>query len=113
MGRVPSKAVHHGRNRDATAFRDDRYVRCYRCGFVTNMDRHIRAAYGSRIGQGISHPDPLDYDESGSIYNQTGTTYDGRQNDFTVTGGCPFCGQYTYDQPEAKNGNVSKRSSKS
>lgn len=107
--RVPSKAVHYGRNRDVSAFRDDRYVKCGRCGMTVNMDRHARASYGFRAGQGISHPDPLTYNSSSTAYNGTGTTYNGRQNDFTITGGCPFCGSYTFDKEEARNGNVSRR----
>jgi hypothetical protein len=27
-------------------------------------------------------------------------TYDGYRTDFTITGGCPFCGSYCYDQEE-------------
>jgi len=101
MGReIESKAVHQGRNSEDTAYRDDRYVKCSRCGHPCNLDRHLRAPFGSRVGQGVSHPDPLTYDESLTAYNATGTTYNGRQNDFTITGGCPFCGSFTYDQEE-------------
>lgn len=111
MRKIPSKTVRYGRNADHAGFADDRYVRCSRCGFIANMDRHQREPYGSKAGQGISHPDPLTYDETTQQYDGSGTTYDGRQNDFTVTGGCPFCGSFTFDKEEARNGNVSRRHS--
>lgn len=95
MRPINSKAVHNGRNRDLGTYRDDRYVRCGRCGFVCNIDRHSRSPYGSKAGQGLTHPDPLTYDSASQFDSGS---YNGRQNDFTVTGGCPFCGSYTFDQ---------------
>lgn len=100
--RVPSKAVHHGRNNERVAFRDDRYVRCSRCNHVTHLDRHTRASWGSRAGQGISHPDPLTYDEA--LQFNTNDQYNGQQSDFTITGGCPFCGSYTFDREARTHG---------
>jgi hypothetical protein len=101
MDRIESKAVHHGRNRDTTGWKDDRYVRCSRCNFVLNQDRHSKAAYGSRAGQGVSHPDPASYNEA-ITYDNNGYTYNGHHSDFTITGGCPFCGSLTFTQEERK-----------
>lgn len=81
MSRIPSDAIQGGRNFDKGAYRDDRYVRCGRCGYVANMDRHARASYGSKAGEGVSRTEGV--------------------NDFTITGGCPFCGALTFDKGAA------------
>ncbi len=94
--RLPSKAVMHGRNNERVAFRDDRYVRCSRCRHICHLDRHTRAGFGSKAGQGVSHPDVLTYEESLQYNNPS--QYNGQQSDFTITGGCPFCGPYTFDK---------------
>jgi hypothetical protein len=80
MGRVPSDEIRYGRHAETGAYRDSRYVRCSRCGFMCHLDRDMRAPYGSHAGEGVTRV--------------TGV------NDFTVTGGCPSCGAFTYDQEE-------------
>ena len=103
MRNIPSKSVHHGENAEHVAYRDDRYVRCGRCKHVVHLDRHMRAPYGSRAGQGVTHAGQISYDEAGIEYNNKGYTYDGFHSDFTITGGCPFCGAYTFDKEERKS----------
>jgi hypothetical protein len=102
MNRIPSKSVHHGLNADNVGLRDDRYVRCTNCGFVCHLDRDLRAPFGSKTGQGRQSYPREAYDDSGTEYSDTDTHYDGGINDFTITGGCPFCGSYTYDRPFAR-----------
>lgn len=103
MRRLPSKSVRSGRNAENVAYSDDRYVRCGRCNHVVHLDRHSRAPYGSRAGQGVTHPDKVTYDDSAITYNNKGYTYDGHHVDFTITGGCPFCGAYTFDKEEKRS----------
>ena len=102
---IDSDAVHHGLNRDIGQYKDDRYVRCWNCGFVCNLDRDPHFPRGSRVGDGISHPDVVEYDESTVTYDGTdddwenGTvSYDGYRSDFSVDSGCPMCGCEVYDQ---------------
>ena len=54
---VYSDAVHHGRNFDLGAYKDDRYVRCNNCGFMCQLDRDKTAPKGSRLGDGIKQPE--------------------------------------------------------
>ena len=107
--RIDSDEVRYGRNAETAVPKDSSYVRCSRCGFMCSIDRDIRAPYGSKLGQGISHPEivqydggpdstPVDYDGEDSEGRRV--SYDGYRSDFTVTGGCPFCGSYTYDKEE-------------
>jgi len=84
---VDSEAVNSGRNADQGDFRDNRYVRCGRCGFINNLDQAPRAPFGSRVGQGLTHP-------VGALPVSAAT------NDFTRVSGCGFCGVYTYNQEE-------------
>lgn len=102
---VDSDAVHHGLNRDIGDYKDDRYVHCNNCGFITNLDRHPPFPRGSKVGDGISHPGTVAYDESTVTYDGTdddwenGTvSYDGYRSDFLVTSGCPLCGKLMYDE---------------
>lgn len=53
--RVRSDAIYRGRNFDHGAFKDDRYVRCPRCKFVCNLDRHLHAPRDSKLGYGITY----------------------------------------------------------
>jgi hypothetical protein len=98
MGReIPSDAVHHGRNFDVGPWKDDRYVRCGRCGFICHLDRDRRSKRGSKEGWGITYSAIASYDESTVEYDQSDMGYDGyylvRE---THTGGCPFCGSLLY-----------------
>ena len=103
--RIPSKAIHSGWNPDypENGWEDDRYVRCWNCGFVCHLDRDSRDVKGSHAQDGIRHPSAAGYDESGVTYDGTdddwdGTvSYDGHRNDFRVDQGCPFCGCLHYD----------------
>jgi hypothetical protein len=51
--RIESTAVNYGRNIDKGTWRDDRYVRCSRCGFICHLDRDRKSIRGSRDGNGI------------------------------------------------------------
>lgn len=68
MANIRSTGVHYGRNRDgagtgqpyppdsttpAQVLRDDRFVRCRKCGFICNTDRDRHANSGSRLGTGV------------------------------------------------------------
>jgi len=52
---IRSEAVHSGMNLDVGDYKDDRQVRCGRCGFICNVDRDLHANDGSRIGWGIKY----------------------------------------------------------
>ncbi len=88
MTNIPSEGVNHGLNADKGAYNDRRNVKCGRCGHINNLDRATTAPYGSKLGQGIAHVDAV--------------------NDFTITGGCAFCGAFCYNKEE-KNGFFNQR----
>ncbi len=52
---ISSDAVYSGRNPDKGAFDDRRYVRCARCGWILNRDRHLRTRDGDQIGWGLKY----------------------------------------------------------
>ena len=106
---IDSDEIRTGRNAENNVPRDSRYIRCSRCGWMCNTDRDIRAPYGSKTGEGVTReqvvqydgaPDttPVEYD--GEDEDGRRVTYDGHRSDFTITGGCPFCGSYTFDKEE-------------
>ena len=66
MGRwIRSKAVYMGRNYDVGAWRDDKWYRCSRCGFINNLDREMHVPDGGYEGWGTSFV---------QYYNQTTIT---------------------------------------
>lgn len=83
MRPIKSKAINYGWNPDTVAFRDDRYVRCSRCGFPNHLDRQARAQERERIGWGTN------------MVSQTAgtarTIYDP-----VVSAGCAQCGTLLY-----------------
>ena len=94
MGMIPSKTVRYGRNADTTPYRDDKYVRCWNCGFPCNMDRDRRAPIGSHAGDGIY------YQASGAWGIEIwGNEFWGGagETEPIVTNGCPLCGCLHYD----------------
>lgn len=81
MGKwIKSKAVHSGRNFDTSSYKDDRYVRCSRCGWICQLDREARHPYGSRAGWGLKYEDTAASDV----------------DDPKVISGCPQCGTFLY-----------------
>ena len=55
MGRwIKSKAQYTGRNYDVGPWRDDKYVRCSRCGFINNLDQAMHAQEGGYEGWGTT-----------------------------------------------------------
>ena len=100
MGReINSKAVHTGRNIDLGAVRDDRHVRCSRCGFINNLDREVHLPEGSKAGWGITYGDEITMDSSSVTFDSTSVHFDGYYIDReTYAGGCRFCGTYLYNK---------------
>ena len=105
---IKSDAVHHGRNFDRGAFKDDRQVRCARCGWICQLDRDSRHPEGSLAGWGIKFDETTgtaqaEYDDASFDYN-TPIWYDGlpladyTRDDPVVIGGCPQCGTYLYNK---------------
>ncbi len=90
-GRVRSEAVLSGRNNEHQALKDNRYMRCSKCGFICHMDRDMRSMRSAHIGDGV--------DLTTNTY--TSTDPDGgtqSQADPTVTSGCPLCGSMLYHE---------------
>ena len=86
----------------AATWRDDRNVRCARCGFICNLDRDRRSREGSREGWGINYDAVANFDYNEVIdYNDIFTTYDDEDLpdlDPVVIAGCPSCGTLLYDK---------------
>lgn len=51
--RIHSDAIHYGLNYDKGSLKDERYVRCRRCGFMCHLDRNRHSHAGSREGDGV------------------------------------------------------------
>lgn len=99
MSNVPSKAVHSGRNPDLGARRDDRYVRCAKCGFINHLDREVHLPEGSRAGYGFTYGAEIDMDSSSVTFDSTSVHFDGYYIDReTYVGGCRLCGTYLYNK---------------
>ena len=78
-----------------------RWHDCPVCG--CHLDRDLRVPYGSKNGDGITHPDIVGYEESSVEYDgddgsERRVSYNGYRTDFTVQAGCPFCGCLVYDK---------------
>ncbi len=100
MGRpVNSEAVNSGRNFDQGKWKDQRYIRCSKCGFICHLDRDRKGVRGSREGWGATYSETYAYDESTIEYDQAGVGYNGYVSDReTHTGGCPLCGTLLYHE---------------
>jgi hypothetical protein len=92
---IRSDAVHYGRNKDLGTWRDDRYIRCARCGFVCHLDRDNPAPKGSKLGWGMDYATTT-YTTTNDKMDSKHTGYTTAENriDPTRTGGCPSCGTY-------------------
>ncbi len=105
---IRSRAVHNGLNHDTSAFDDDKYVRCSRCGWINNLDQAVHFPEGFKAGWGIRFDETSSglgtaYDELNVQYDQAiyydGTTYpDYTIDDPVVTGGCAQCGTFLYNK---------------
>lgn len=51
---IPSDAVNTGWNAENQTYRDDRYVRCWNCGYIAHLDRDGREPVGSWTGDGYT-----------------------------------------------------------
>ncbi len=103
MGRrINSKAIHRGRHADQGTLKDDRYLKCTRCGFVCHLDRDQSASRGSTLGAGVKYPEKATFDQLGVTFDGEddnwgcGMGFDGRRNDLKVEQGCPLCGTFLY-----------------
>ena len=95
-----SDSVNYGLNAENAKRRDDRFVRCGRCGFICHLDRDKFSHYGARDGWGINYTKTGSraYDDADVKYDGT-EAYDGKSiYDPVVTGGCPQCGTYMYNK---------------
>jgi len=118
MGReINSKAIHTGRNADgqgsgqpfppgsttpAQNLRDDKFVRCSRCGFICHLDRDRRSRDGSREGWGVNYSaTDGDLYNANINYNDYFTMYNDENlpgYDPLVIAGCPNCGTLLYNK---------------
>jgi hypothetical protein len=96
---VPSKAVHTGRNIDIGKWKDDRFVRCAKCGFINNLDREIHLPEGARGGYGWKYIDITTFDATDIIFDHEEIHFDGNYMKRQVyVGGCKLCGTYLYNK---------------
>ena len=54
---VRSKAINYGRNEDRDALKDNKYVRCGKCGFVCQTQRDLKSNQRSHLGWGLKYPE--------------------------------------------------------
>lgn len=96
MSRIPSKSIRYGRNRDNAAYDDDKYVKCWHCGFICQLQRDSRARIGSNAQDGITHVD------AGNAWGDAvwGNKRWGESvaNEPVVNAGCPQCGCLHYER---------------
>jgi hypothetical protein len=86
---VKSTAVNTGRNAELAPLRDDRWVKCAKCGFVNHLDRSMRAPRYSPVGTGVTF---VGYG-SGAWGS---SAWGGSDPTVTAGNGCSFCGTYLY-----------------
>lgn len=72
---IKSKAVYNGRNFDVGPWRDDRFIRCSRCGWINNLDRDLHSEDRSYLGWGTTFVTVTSTD-GGSGFG-TGSPYSG------------------------------------
>jgi len=102
---IRSDAVNYGENAENAPRRDDRFVRCSRCGFICHLDRDRRSTEGSKSGWGITNTQvdvSVVKDSSGVGITDSSGEYVGYGGKYLydpiVTGGCPQCGTYLYNK---------------
>lgn len=90
--------VHGGRNPELGTYRDERFARCARCGFMNHLDRETHLPDGSRAGWGFTYGDEITLDSSATFDSST-VHFDGYYIDReTYVGGCRFCGTLRYNK---------------
>jgi|GEM_PF-4935523 len=52
---VRSRAINYGRNEDRTALKDNKYVRCGKCGFICHTQRDLESKKRAHIGWGLKY----------------------------------------------------------
>ena len=90
-GEIPCVSVNHGINSDFSTYREMAYIRCRKCGFIMNKDRHPKG-----WGTGISFDISANVDQ-GWDNGPWGGIYTPAVADPVVSSGCPLCGTYIYD----------------
>ena len=83
----------------------DRRVRCRVCGFICDRERDVRIKDGRWAGLGVSFSEKKTASSSvgDRVVPAAGTVSPAPDNyhDRTITGGCPCCGTYMYDEDPA------------
>ena len=96
---IHSTEVRTGRNIDLGTYRDSRYIRCGKCGFINHLDREVHLPEGSRAGYGFTYGDEITMDSSTITFDSSTVHFDGYYIDReTYVGGCRFCGTYLYNK---------------
>jgi predicted nucleic-acid-binding Zn-ribbon protein len=52
---IRSTKISRGEHLDKGKHAEDKFVRCARCGWILNADRHLSAPEGARLGWGIRY----------------------------------------------------------
>lgn len=83
----------------------DRLVRCRVCGFICDRERDVRIADGKFAGLGVTYGAQQTAGESaGDAKTPAAGSVSGTPDRYyfrEVSGGCPCCGSYLYDQDMA------------
>lgn len=93
---IPSETIKYGRNADNIPLADDKYIRCWKCGFINHISRNAKASIGSRAGDGISRDDGDNAWGDAKWGNKRWG--ESTAQDFTISAGCSFCGCLHYDR---------------
>lgn len=89
---IPSETIKTGEHAEHPAYEDDRYVKCWNCGFICHLERDKRGGRGD--GRVIVGPT---YDSSNITYDDL-ITYDQGLDETKIEQGCPLCGALNYNQ---------------
>ena len=98
-----SEDVTYGRNATTTPNRDAKFIRCFNCGFMCNLDRDNRHRIGSQAGDGNNY-DTTFYTTSDSGWGREeygDEIWGGARElryDPDSQSGCPMCGTLIYDR---------------
>jgi len=90
---IKSTSVQTGRNAENVPLRDDRWVKCRKCGFINHLDRSVRASVYSAAGVGIT------FQGLGTPWGTApwgSSPWGGSDPVVTAGNGCSFCGTYLY-----------------
>lgn len=100
-------AFHRSPGADSSVTKDNesRLVRCQVCGFICDRERDVKVPEGSFAGTGVSYGEEKTAGASvgDAVVPAAGavTSKPDKYYERTVSGGCPSCGSYLYDQKPA------------